>query len=523
MKLKTVSDPTPTPGTVYLVGAGPGALDLVTLRAKQLLETCDVIVYDYLANARLLEWTREGCEALCVGKEPGRHSIPQADIEKILIAKAGEGKNVVRLKGGDPFIFGRGGEEAERLKAVGVRFEIVPAVTAALGGAAQCGIPLTHRELSSAVCFLTGHEDTSKGGLHMDFARYADLDATLAIYMGMGKLRTIVDQLLRGGMAPSTPVAVVQHATLPEQRSLCSTLAEVCEAVDAGGFTAPSVVYFGAVADRARTLNWSQQRALSGRRIVVTRSREQAPAFSAKLHHLGAEVLEIPLIEVVEYTDTAREESIFNGLHHYQWVIFTSRNGVRYFFKKARSHIEDIRLLGGMRIACIGEATAQEVRRHHIHVDYTPPMSTAETFGEALLKDEGLENLNVLVVVGNKNPPSLIDTLTKGRAIVDALQVYANRPASLEGVPALQRFREVGADALTFTSASTVDGFVDQAAALALQPGARRPKTASIGPSTSERMRARGLPVDVEARTHDLDGLAAAVASLFASDDNAQG
>lgn len=506
---------TTTPGTVYLVGAGPGNPGLVTLRAKALIESCDVLVYDYLANPALIRWTRSDCEQIYVGKRPNLHAIPQEEIESILIDRASAGKNVVRLKGGDPFVFGRGGEEATQLIAAGLRFEIVPGVTAALGAASSLGLPLTHRDRASSVCFLTGHEDPEKHTMRVDFRRAAQSADTLCIYMGMGKLAYITDELMAGGLPADTPVALVQWATLATQKSLLSTLGQIADAKDKAGLGSPAVIIVGQCARYAESLAWFENRPLFGRRIAVTRNREGSRELSSRLQALGADTLELPLIEVTEAPDTPETDQVLSILHSYQWILFTSPNGVRHFFDKFFRRFEDLRDFGGMRIACIGDSTAREVRQQRLSVDYIPDKATAEDLAEGLLRHESLEHQNVLAITGNRNRDALPTILEKGMAIVDTLSVYQTDLNDLGSLPDAERFRTQGAHAITFTSASAVESFAAQAAKLQLGPQAHRPKTFSIGPLTSKAMKAKGIPVDAEASPHNLDGL---IASLLATD-----
>ncbi len=503
-------------GKVYLVGAGPGDPGLITVRARELIGSCDVLVYDYLANAELKSWVKPECECVYVGKRPGRHSISQDKIEDILVKHAKAGKQVVRLKGGDPFIFGRGGEEACRLRADGIGFEIVPAVTAALGAAASAGIPLTHREHSSSVCFLTGHEDIERGDMHVDFEKFAQVGGTLCIYMGMGHISDITEKLIAGGLSPETPVAVVEWATLPRQRSLRATLATVAEAKEKAGLKPPAVVIVGEVARYADELNWFEHRPLSGKRVAVTRSRSQAGELRAKLEALGAEVLSLPLIDIVE-AESHETADVYDGMANYEWLVFTSPNGARFFFKKFFEKFSDLRCIGGVRIACIGESTAREVKRYHLAVDVIPETAVAESLADALLQAQSLDSLNMLVVTGNRNRDVLIRKLEEeGRAIVDVLPVYHNEPADLSEEPDAQSFREKGADAITFTSASTVENFVTQSGQLQLAKGATRPKAISMGPITSAAMKEKGVPVDAEAKEQTLDALVAAVVKKLA-------
>lgn len=500
-----------TPGKVYLVGAGPGDPELVTLKARRLIEACDVLVYDYLSNPVIHAWTKPGCEMIYVGKRPNLHAIPQDEIEAVLVDRAKTGKMVVRLKGGDPFVFGRGGEEACSLQEDGVSFEIVPGVTAALGTAAYTGIPLTHRDHSSSISFLTGHEDPEKHLMHVDFEQFAKVGGTLCIYMGMGHISEIADKLMAGGLAAETPVAVVEWATLPRQRSLLATLGTVAVEKDKAGMKPPAVVIVGEVARYYEHINWFEQRPLFGKRVAVTRAREQAGELRRKLEAQGAEVLELPLIEIVE-EDSHETADVFAEIASYDWIVFTSPNGVRCFFKKFHRQFSDLRCIGGARIACIGKSTAREVERQHLAVDLVPETATAEHLADAMLESQSLDSVNILVITGNRNRDTLVRKLEDdGHAIVDLLPVYRNEPTDLSDEPGAKAFREKGADAIVFTSASTVENFVKQSGQLQMSEEAVRPKAISIGPITSEAMKAKGVPVDAEAKAQNLDALVDAV------------
>ncbi|MEM9226681.1 MAG: uroporphyrinogen-III C-methyltransferase, partial [Verrucomicrobiota bacterium] len=444
-------------GKVYLVGAGPGDLGLVTLRAQELIKTCDVLVYDYLANPELRRWTKSDCEHYYVGKRPNLHAIPQSEIEAILVEHARAGKQVVRLKGGDPFVFGRGGEEACRLQADGIPFEIVPGVTAAFASAACTGIPLTHRDHSSSISFLTGHEDPEKHLMHVDFEQFAKVGGTLCIYMGMGHLEDIVRRLTDGGLSPNTPVAIVEWASLPRQRSLLATLETVVTQKEKLSLQAPAVIIVGEVAQYYEKINWFEARPLFGKRVAITRARQQASELKERLLDQGAEVLELPLIEIVE--EEAHEVAdIFDEIATYNWIIFTSPNGARFFFKKFHRAFSDLRCIGGARLACIGKSTAREVERQHLAVDLVPETATAEHLADTIMAEETLDSLSILVVTGNRNRDTLVRKLEdEGHAIVDLLPVYRNQPTDLSEEPGAVSFREHGADAIVFTSASTVE------------------------------------------------------------------
>lgn len=494
-------------GKVYLIGAGPGDPGLVTVRARQLIERADVIVYDYLANPQILDWARDEAERIYVGKTAGRHSIPQDEIEEILVDRAKKGLQVVRLKGGDPFVFGRGGEEIQELEIDKIPYEIVPGVTAALATAAYAGIPLSHRNFSSAITFLTGHENPEKHTLSIDFRDYGTTKGTLCIYMGIGQLPRIVNELKTGGMSGEMPVAIIEWATLNRQRSVFSTLDSIVADLEASGLGAPAMVVIGeVVAQRAKT-EWFEGRPLFGKRIVVTRAREQAGQLSALLTSQGAEVIELPFISVEQHFDPKRLGEVLAGIAVYEWIIFTSANGVKHFFDLFYKAYDDIRCLGPMRIAAVGAATAQEIEKHKLKVDLIPKKANADALAQELIENEGVESVQILVVTGNQNRESLVQRLEsdEGRAIVDTLSVYRTSKSDLRKNPAAERFRQEGADAVLFTSSSTVKSFVDQHADLKLENGARKPAFGSIGPLTTKTLKELKLPVAFEATQASLE------------------
>lgn len=500
-----------TPGKVYLVGAGPGDPGLLTVRAKALVQQAEVIVYDNLVNTEMLELASADCELIYVGKQPGSHAVSQDEIEDLLNDRAVKGKMVVRLKGGDPFVFGRGGEEARRLAKDGISFEIVPGVTAALAAAAYAGIPLTHRDFSSAVCFLTGHENPDKHEMRVRFREFAQTGGTLCIYMGMGHIDHIADELMAGGADPSTPVAVIQWATLPGQECLRTTLESVAEEVKQTGMGPPAVIVAGEAVTYSRDIAWFENRPLFGKRVVVTRSKRQAGELSQKLRDAGAEVLELPLISVEPHVDEETAKDVFAEIGQYEWLVFTSANGVRFFFDEFYRKFEDLRSIGFLRVAVIGKATAQAVKDERLKVDLMPKDAVAESLAKELAEHQSLDNVKVLVVTGNLNRDVLVTKLEEARAIVDIFPVYKTVKTDLSKHPAAERFREEGADVVTFTSSSTVKSFTAQAKALQLGPDARQPIACSIGPITSETMRKAGMPVDIEASEQSLDGVVGAL------------
>lgn len=483
----------------------------MTVRGKQLIETCDVLVYDFLASPQISQWTRSDCERIYVGKRPKRHTIAQADIATLLVEAAQEGQSVVRLKGGDPYIFGRGGEEVQRLREAGVAFEVVPGVTAALAAGAYAGVALTHRDFSSALTFLTGHEDPEKHTLQVDFRKHAAAGGTFCIYMGVGQAARICREMVEGGLPESTPALAVEWATLPHQRTVEGTLGSLPERLEAMAVTSPAVLLIGEVCELAPQLHWYSSTApLRGKRIVVTRAQAQAGRLSRKLGELGAQVLELPLIETRPVHEPADVDKVFREIGSYHWLLFTSRNGVQEFFRLFLERLKDLRLLGPKRIGVVGSGTAEAVRAFHLEVDVMPEKSTSAALANRLVREGDLENEKVLVVTGNLNRDTLRKTLeSKGRAIVDTLQVYETRLTDLERSGSATDFRKNGADAITFTSASTVKSFARQAKHLQLDDGARVPKAFAIGPQTRAAMQEAGLPCAGEAAEHTLEGLTA--------------
>ncbi len=511
-------------GIVHLVGAGPGEPNLVTLRARELIARADVLVYDQLVHPELVKWCRPECEVIFAGKTAGCHTVPQAEIEALLVQHAQAGRRVVRLKGGDPFIFGRGGEEARALASEGVAFEIVPGVTAALAAGAYAGIPLTQRHTSSALVFLTGHEDPAKPGPSVNWRSYGALkNTTFAIYMGMGRLRHILAELVAGGLAPTTPAAVVQWASLGRQRSVAGTAATLADLAEKSGLAAPAIIFVGDVVKNHKAIDWFERLPLFGRRVAITRTRDQNSELREKLETLGAEVLELPLIRVTKEVSKDGLIEILAELGQYDWIVFTSANGVRIFFEEFFKGFEDVRALGGLRFACVGAATAREIERLHLRVECQPATATGESLADALITTGSLDHAKVIVVCGNLNRDTLVKKLEAGRAIVDRLPLYRTEQTDLARDPVADDFRTHGADAILFASSSAVQSFTDQAKSLQLAKTAKRPLAGSIGPQTSETMKQLGMPVDFTAKQPNLDALVAALVKTLSTSPNAKG
>jgi uroporphyrinogen III methyltransferase/synthase len=480
--------------TVFLVGAGPGDPGLLTRRGAELLATAEVVVHDRLANPVLLDLAPSDALRISVGKAPGNVEMNQEQINAVLVEYGAAGERVVRLKGGDPFVFGRGGEEAEALQAAGIPFEVVPGITSAIAAPAYGGIPVTHRGLSTHVTIVTGHEDPEKGRTDVEWEALARVGGTLVILMGAAHLPDIAARLIAGGRSPETPVAAVRNGTRPDQRTVRATLGTVADA----GVRAPSAIVVGEVA--ALDLAWFETRPLFGRRIVVTRAREQASELRVQLEALGAEVLELPAIRV--------EPIAFEmpHLHRYAWLVFTSANGVRAFFEQGLDAAGlDARALGGLRLAAIGPGTAVALEARGLRPDLVPERFVAESLLDAF-PAPGAPGERVLVVRPEEARDILPEGLGERGHAVDVLPVYRTVRADPDAAT-LERIRSGEADAWTFTSSSTVTSFVEALGSLP-EPQA---VVVSIGPVTSTTARARGLRVDAEADPHTIAGLVQAV------------
>lgn len=495
-------------GIVHLVGAGPGDLGLVTFRAKELISQADVLVYDYLVHPELVKWCRPECEIVYVGKKAGFHSVPQEEIEGILVKHAKDGKRVVRLKGGDPYIFGRGGEEARTLAKDGIPFEVVPGVTAAIAAGAYAGIPLTYRNLSTSLVLLTGHEDPTKKETQVDWRSYGALKhTTLAIYMGMGHLEFILSELQAGGLSADTPAAVVQWASLGRQRSVTGMIGTLVQQVKTSGLSSPAIIFVGEVVRDHESIDWFEHLPLFGRRVAITRTRDQNSELRDKLEVLGAEVLELPLIQISKDVDRQGFVEILTELGTYDWIVFTSANGVRFFFEDFLRGFPDIRSLGMLRFACVGRATAREIEKYHIRVECMPDTATGESLADTLIATGSLDSAKVIVVTGNLNRDTLVRKLEAGGAIVDSLLLYKTEKTDLAQDPVADDFRQRGADAILFASSSAVSSFAEQSAVLALAADAKVPLIGSIGPQTSETMKKAGMVIGFEAKKPSLDAL----------------
>ncbi len=498
-------------GRVFLIGAGPGDPGLLTLRAAEVLRGAEVLLYDALAGAATVALAPPECERIFVGKRGGDHAMRQDEIEALAIAKAREGRRVVRLKGGDPFVFGRGGEEAAALRAAGVPFEIVPGISSALAVPAYAGIPLTHREYAASFTVLTGHEDPEKPSSSLDWAKLADPARTLVLLMSVGNLRDIVERLAAHGLPRTTPVAVIQDGTLPRQRTVLGTLESIASDVAEAKIEAPAVVVIGAVAGLRERLAWFDRSALFGKRVLITRAGEQAESFARALLGRGAEPILAPTIAIEPADDSGAAERAIDELGSFAWLIFTSQNGVDAFFAGLAGKNADARAIAGAKVAAIGARTAQRLRYHGVRADVVPESFIGEETARAVI-ERSRSGDRALIYRAQEARDVLPRMLEEAGLTVTVVAAYKTVVPS---DPVFQK-KVAQANVLTFTSASTVRGFAallggDGDAAR----GARGKCVACIGPITARAATEAGLHVDVVASTYTTLGLLDALQAHF--------
>ncbi len=501
-------------GKVYLVGAGPGDAGLITARGLECIQLAEVIVYDNLVNPSLLKHARPDAEIIFAGKTSKQHTLTQDEINALLVEKAREGKVVTRLKGGDPFVFGRGGEEAEELRKAGFTFEIVPGISSSIAAPAYAGIPVTHRAVATAFMVITGHEDPTKGETQVDWAGVAKFFGTRVILMGVERIGTIAEELIRHGASPETPVAMVRWGTTGRQQTIQGTLATIADVASKADFKPPAVTVVGKVVRLRENLNWFEQRPLFGRRIVVTRSREQASELVRQLGELGADVLEIPTIRIKPPQSLAPLREAVEGLGEYDWLVFTSPNGVDAFFREFFVRHKDIREMGPLKIAAIGAVTTQKLAELHLEVDLQPNEFTTEALLAEFKKSVSCENLKLLIPRADLADQRLARGLEDLGAIVDDLDAYQTVPDTEDRNGHRARLLSEGADIVTFTSSSTVVNFCNLVDVPALMKQYPQMRFASIGPQTSLAAREKGLEVAIEAKVHTVPGLVEAILAL---------
>ena len=496
-------------GIVYLVGAGPGDVGLLTLRGAELLRRADVVVYDALVNRDLLRLASPTTECVFGGRRANETANDREAVLESLIAHARAGKTVVRLKGGDPYVFGRGGEEAAYLADAGVAFEVVPGVSSFVAVPNYAGVPVTHRDHSSRLTIITGHDDPAGAAATVDWAAEAKLPGTKVVMMGTERLGQIAEMLIANGMSPETPVALTRWGTTGHQQSLEGTLATIGKLIAKTSFAPPSVAVIGDVVKLRSKLNWFEQRPLFGRRIVVTRARDQAGPFAKQLSDLGADVLEIPVIKTAPPSNHEDIVDSLLELNAYDWLVFTSPNGVTAFFDMFFKRFQDLRDIGGVRIAAVGPATAAKLRELHLQVDLMPEEALGVKIAKAFAKFESMENLRVCLLRAEVANPDLPDALEALGAIVDDVAVYRTVAETEDPTGADQVLQETGADWITFTSASTVEHFHERFDLPQLLKKFPKTKLATIGPETTKALQALGLKAAVEAKEHTTEGLIA--------------
>ena len=499
-------------GMVYLVGAGPGDYKLISIKAVEYIQEADTIVYDRLADDRLLAYARPDVELIYVGKASSAHTMRQEDINQLLVDKAKAGKKVVRLKGGDPFVFGRGGEEALKLVENNLPFEIVPGITSAISVPAYAGIPVTHRGVATSFAVITGHEDPTKGESSMKWDKLATGVDTLVFLMGVENLPYITSRLIENGRPASTPAAVIRWGTKPEQEVLVTTVGQAAEDVAKQGIKPPAIFIVGDVVNLRQELAWFDQRPLFGKTVLVTRAREQASALTAKLEALGAQCIEAPAIKIVPPDSYAALDQAIQELGTYQWLILTSVNGVDYFFNRLAEAGGDARALAGIKIAAIGIQTAERLKSYGIRADIIPAEFRAEGIIEALTGkvEPGMKVLIPRALVARDILP---EKLTEMGAVVDVVPAYQTVTAATDGSMIAAKIEAGKIDLITFTSSSTVTNLLNILGPQGAQLVSKT-KTACIGPITAGTCLENGIKPDVIAEEFTISGLVAAIREM---------
>jgi uroporphyrinogen III methyltransferase / synthase len=501
-------------GIVYLVGAGPGDPELITVKGRRCIARADVLIYDYLAAEALLSHARPDCERIYVGKKGGDHTLAQGKINELIVAKAQTGRTVTRLKGGDPFIFGRGGEEAEVLVAAGIPFEIVPGVTSAIAAPAYAGIPLTHRQFTSTVAFITGHEDPTKSESNIDWQALAKGIGTLVFLMGVKNLPHIVERLRHHGRPAQTPAALVRWGTTARQQTVAGTLADIVERARQAKMGAPAIIVVGEVVGLRGALQWFERRPLLGKRIVVTRARAQASDLTERLTELGAECLECPTIQVVPPESFAPMDAAIANLKAFHWIVFTSVNGVDAFFARLSAQGEDVRALGHLRTAAIGPATAQRLRGFGLATDILPETYQAESVVAAFAQVP-IKGQRILLPRAKEARTILPEQLRAMGAAVDEVAAYRTIPSTESANRLIAALQERAIDLVTFTSSSTVQNFkalLPEKETAALMQNVT---TACIGDITAGTAAKLGFKVDIVAPIFTIQGLSDAIVNYY--------
>ncbi|MGI6125430.1 MAG: uroporphyrinogen-III C-methyltransferase [Planifilum sp.] len=495
-------------GKVYLVGAGPGDPGLITVKGLETIKRADVLVYDRLASPRLLGYAPEEAERIYVGKRPDRHTLRQEEINELLVRKAKEGKVVVRLKGGDPFVFGRGGEEAETLAEHGIPFEVIPGITSAIAVPAYAGIPVTHRDFNASFVVVTGHERPEKTESSIDWEHLARAAETQIFLMGVGNLPFIREQLIRHGRSPDTPVALIRWGTRVEQQTLTGTLGDIVERVERANFQPPAVIVVGEVVKLRDTLKWFEGKPLFGKRVLVTRARSQASALSERIEALGGEAIEFPAIRITRPARQDLLDAALSRLEDYDWVVFTSVNGVRCFFRRLRELNLDIRRMAKAKVAAIGPQTAEALMGKGLQVEVQPGEYRAEALVEAMASrvEPGENVLLPRADIARKVLPRELERFGLKVTEVDA---YDTRVGTEDAGEVARLLEEGAIHVITFTSSSTVRNFVQALRTVRedWKSLVAPVQVACIGPITARTAEELGLEVDAVAETYTIDGL----------------
>ncbi|NCO36000.1 MAG: uroporphyrinogen-III C-methyltransferase [Armatimonadetes bacterium CG2_30_59_28] len=498
-------------GTVYIVGAGPGDPGLITVKGLECLQRCPAVAYDRLVSSQILDLIPPDTERRFVGKAAQRHKVSQDEINQMLVNLAREGKDVCRLKGGDPFVFGRGGEEAEALAAAHVPFVIVPGVTSATAVPAYAGIPLTHRRHASSVTILTGHEDPDKDYPALHWDRIATSADTIVCLMTVGHLRNVAERLVRHGRLPQTPAAVIHWGTTPDQQTITGELSTISALVQDAEMDPPALLVAGDVVRLRDTLRWFDKSPLFGKRVVVTRARQQAADFVAKLESLGAEIIEFPVIKIADLESYEMVDTALSYLREYHWIIFTSANGVDAFFRRLYQHgAASASPLEKLKVCAIGPATARQCAAYGLRVDLVPEKFIAESVAEAL-RACGIEGKRVLLPRAQEAREILPQMLEECGAQVDVVPVYRTVLDEARATGMQDRLRNREIDIITFTSSSTVRNFVKLVGEETVREHMQQVCIACIGPITAKTAEEMGMSVDVVAEKFTAEGLIKAV------------
>ena len=501
-------------GMVYLIGAGPGAPGLITLKAIECIKEADVVVYDYLANKRFLEYAGKRAEIIYVGKQGGAHTLPQDEINKLIIKKAQKGKIIARLKGGDPFIFGRGGEEAEEIIQAGIPYEVIPGVTAGVAAAAYAGIPLTHRDFTTTVAFITGHEDPTKEDSNIYWDKISTGIGTLVFYMGIGNLEPNMKKLMENGRSPDTPVALIRWGTTSNQETIIGTIKDIAEKAKQANFKAPAITVVGGVVSLRDKLRWFDKKPLFGKKIIVTRSREQASDFSVLLEKYGAEPIEFPTIETVPPKDWKEIDRAIKNLPKYDWAIFTSINGVKYFIERLKKQGKDIRELKGIKICAIGPATAKAIEDLGIKVDLLPKEYRAESIITGLGKTK-IKGRRFLLPRALKAREVLPEEIKRLGGKVDVVTAYRTVQPKEKTDEIRKMLREKRVDVVTFTSSSTVENFVNMFKRNEVPGILNGTRVACIGPITKDTATKLGIKTDIMPEKYTIPALTEAIGKYY--------